>query len=268
ARRARWRRPGVSMLGRIIDAALKQRLLVFLGALALAVWGANAFLRLRIDAFQDVAPVQVLVAMRATGLTPEERESRVTAPIEIAMRGIPNLAAMRSTTRYSVALITLEFTDGTDIFWARAQVNERLQDVRDQLPASTDGGLAPIVTALGEMLMFTIESETLTAQQMRQLVDCTIRPALRGLPGVADINVLGGFVRTFEVAPSAAAMAARGITPQQLENAVTSNNRNDGAGRVRDGEEALLVRSEGRIRNLEDLRNIVVATRGGTSIRV
>jgi cobalt-zinc-cadmium resistance protein CzcA len=256
------------MLGRIIDAALKQRLLVFLGALALAVWGANAFLRLPIDAFPDVAPVQVLVAMRAPGLTPEELESRVTAPIEIAMRGIPNLAAMRSTTRYSVALITLEFTDGTDIFWARAQVNERLQDVRDQLPASTDGGLAPIVTALGEMLMFTIESETLNAQQMRQLVDWTIRPALRGLPGVADINVLGGFVRTFEVAPSAAAMAARGITPQQLENAVTSNNRNDGAGRVRDGEEALLVRSEGRIRNLEDLRNIVVATRGGTSIRV
>jgi heavy metal efflux system protein len=256
------------MLGSIIDVALKQRLLVFLGALALAVWGANAFLRLPIDAFPDVAPVQVLVAMRAPGLTPEELESRVTAPIEIAMRGIPNLATMRSTTRYSVALITLEFTDGTDVFWARAQVNERLQDVRDQLPASTDGGLAPVVTALGEMLMFTIDSETLNVQQMRQLVDWTIRPALRGLPGVADVNVLGGFVRTFEVAPSAPAMAAREITSQQLENAVTSNNRNDGAGRVRDGEEALLVRSEGRIRSLEDLRNIVVATRGGTAIRV
>jgi len=256
------------MLGSIIDVALKQRLLVFLAALALAVWGANAFLRLPIDAFPDVAPVQVLVAMRAPGLTPEELESRVTAPIEIAMRGIPNLATMRSTTRYSVALITLEFTDGTDIFWARAQVNERLQDVRDQLPASTDGGLAPIVTALGEMLMFTIDSETLNVQQMRQLVDWTIRPALRGLPGVADVNVLGGFVRTFEVAPSAPAMAAREITSQQLENAVTSNNRNDGAGRVRDGEEALLVRSEGRIRNLEDLRNVVVATRRGTTIRV
>ena len=188
------------MLGRIIDVALKQRLLVFLGALALAVWGANAFLRLPIDAFPDVAPVQVLVAMRAPGLTPEELESRVTAPIEIAMRGIPNLATMRSTTRYSVALITFEFVDGTDIFWARAQVNERLQDMRDQLPAGADGGLAPIVTALGEMLMFTIDSDTLNAQQMRQLVDWTIRPALRGLPGVADINVLGGFVRTFEVA--------------------------------------------------------------------
>ena len=256
------------MFGRVIDVALKQRLLVFLSALALAVWGANAFLKLPIDAFPDVAPVQVLVAMRAPGFTPEELESRVTAPIEIAMRGIPNLAAMRSTTRYSVALITLEFDDGTDIFWARAQVNERLQDVRDQLPPSTDGGLAPIVTALGEMLMFTIDSETLSVQEMRQLVDWTIRPALRGLPGVADINVLGGFVRTFEVAPSAPAMAARGITPQQLQNAVTSNNRNDGAGRVVDGEEALLVRSEGRIRTLDDLRNVVVATHGSSAIRV
>src|SRR6478672_6445157 len=156
------------MLESVIDVALRQRLLVFLGALALAIWGMNSYLKLPIDAFPDVAPVQVLVSMRAPGLTPEELESRVTAPIEIAMRGIPNLAAMRSTTRYSVALITLAFPDGTDIFWARAQVNERLQDVRDQLPASTDGGLAPIVTALGEMLMFTIDSETLSVQEMRQ----------------------------------------------------------------------------------------------------
>src|SRR5262249_24558701 len=240
------------MLGRIVDVALRQGLLGFLGALALAVWGANAFLKLPIDAFPDVAPVQVLVAMRAPGLTPEELESRVTAPIEIAMRGIPNLAAMRSQTRYSVALMTFEFVDGTDIFWARAQVNERLQDIRDQLPPGADGGLAPLVTALGELLMFTIDSDTMNTQEMRSLVDWVIRPALRGLPGVADVNVLGGFVRTFEVVPSAAAMAARGITSQQLENAIGSNNRNDGAGRIRDGEEALLVRSEGRIRSLED----------------
>ena len=116
--------------------------------------------------------------------------------------------------------MTFEFVDGTDIYWARAQVNERLQEIRDQLPAGADGGLAPIVTPLGEMVMFTIESETLNAQEMRSLVDWVIRPALRGLPGVADVNVLGGFVRTFEVAPSAPAMAARGITTQVLENAI------------------------------------------------
>ena len=256
------------MLAAVIEVALKQRLLMFLGAIALAIWGANAFVKLPIDAFPDVAPVQVLVAMRAPGLTPEELESRVTAPIEIAVRGIPNLVGMRSTTRYSVSLMAFEFAEGTDIFWARAQVNERLQEVRDQLPPGTDGGLAPMVTPLGEMLMFTIESDTLSVQEKRYLVDWVIRPALRGLPGVADVNVLGGFVRTFEVVPSAPAMAARGITTQQLEGAIVSNNRNDGAGRVRDGEEALLVRSEGRIRTLDDVRNIVVATRDTAIIRV
>jgi cobalt-zinc-cadmium resistance protein CzcA len=256
------------MLGGLIDVALRQRLLVFLAALALAVWGINAYLKISIDAFPDVAPVQVLVTMRAPGLAPEELESRVTAPIEVAMRGIPNLSGIRSQTRYSVSLMTFEFVDGTDIFWARAQVNERLQEIRDQLPAGADGGLAPIVTPLGEMLMFTIESETLNSQEMRGLVDWVIRPALRGLTGVADVNVLGGYVRTFEVAPSAPAMAARGITTQVLENAIISNNRNDGAGRVREGEEVLLVRSDGRIKTLDDVRNIVVATRGTTAIHV
>ena len=208
--------------------------------------------------------MQVLVTMRAPGLAPEELESRVTAPIEIAMRGIPNLIGIRSTTRYSVALMTFEFVDGTDIFWARAQVNERLQEVRDLLPAGADGGLAPIVTPLGEMVMFTIKSETLNTQEMRSLVDWVIRPALRGLPGVADVNVLGGFVAYIRGRPLRAAMAARGITTQVLENAINANNRNDGAGRVRDGEEALLVRSDGRIKTLDDVRNIVVATRGTT----
>ncbi|MFL9825399.1 efflux RND transporter permease subunit [Rhodoplanes sp. SY1] len=256
------------MLSSLVDVALRQRLIVFIGAIALAVWGALAYQRLSIDAFPDVAPVQVLVSMKAPGLTPEELESRVTTPIELAARGIPNLVRMRSTTRYSVALLTFEFADGTDIFWARAQVNERLQEVRSQLPADADGGLAPIVTPLAEMVMFTIESDTLSAQEKRSLLDWTIRPALRGLPGVADVNVLGGYVRTFEVIPSASAMAARGITTQMLEEAIEDNNRNDGAGRIRNGEEALLVRSEGRIRTLEDVRNTIVTVRGGSIVRV
>jgi cobalt-zinc-cadmium resistance protein CzcA len=180
------------VLDKIVGVALKQQLLVFLSAIALAAWGANAYFKINIDAFPDVAPVQVLVSMKAPGLSPEELESRVTAPIEIAMRGIPNLVSMRSQTRYAVSLMTFEFAEGTDIFWARTQVNERLQEIRDQLPAGADGGLAPIVTPLGEMVMFTIESETLSAQEMRYLVDWVIRPALRGLPGVADVNVLGG----------------------------------------------------------------------------
>ena len=256
------------MLDQIINLALGRRLLVFLGALGLAAWGAHAYTKLPIDAFPDVAPVQVLVAMRAPGLTPEELESRVTAPIEIAMRGIPRLVRMRSTTRYSVALLTFEFAEGVDIYWARAQVNERLAQVADQLPQDARGGLAPIVTPLGEMLMFTIVGGDLTPAEQRSLVDWTIRPALRGLPGVADVNVLGGFVRTFEVAPSPAAMAARGVTVSMLEQALSGNNRNDGAGRVRDGEEALLVRAEGRLHNLEEIKSVVIVARSTGVVRV
>jgi cobalt-zinc-cadmium resistance protein CzcA len=253
------------MLSVLVGLALRQRLLVVLAALGLAAWGASAYQRLSIDAFPDVAPVQVLVSMRAPGLSPEELERRVTWPIEIAMRGIPNLVQMRSATRFSVTLMTFEFADGTDIFWARTQVNERLQEVRDQLPEGTSGGLAPIVTPLAEMVMFTIESDAMTGQEKRSLVDWTLRPALRGVAGVADVNVLGGFVRSFEVVPSPAAMAARGINTDVLENVLTSNNRNDGAGRVRSGEEAVLVRAEGRIQTLDDVRETVVAS-GPTGI--
>ncbi len=253
------------MLSNLVATALRQRLLVLLASIGLAAWGATAYQKLSIDAFPDVAPVQVLVSMRAAGLPPEELERRVTWPVEIAMRGIPNLVRMRSTTRFSVALMTFEFAEGTDIFWARTQVNERLQEVRDQLPAGTVGGLAPIVTPLAEMVMFTIESPTLTPQEKRTLIDWTLRPALRGVPGVADVNVLGGFVRTFEVVPSPPAMAARGITTEMLENVLEANNRNDGAGRVRAGEEAVLVRAEGRIKTLDDVRDTIVAA-GPTGI--
>ena len=256
------------MLEQLIHFALRQRLLVLIGAVAVVVWGAVSYTKLPIDAFPDVSPIQVLVAMRAPGLTPEEPESRVTAPIEIAAKGIPHLIRMRSTTRYSVALLTFEFAEGTDIYWARAQVNERLAQVRDQLPDGVSGGLAPIVTPLGEMLMFTIVGGDMTPTEERSFFDWTIRPALRGLPGVADVNVLGGYVRTFEVAPSPAAMAARGVTVAMLTSALSSNNRNDGAGRVRDGEEALLVRAEGRLRTLEDIRSVVIDSRKTGVVRV
>ncbi|MBY0338272.1 MAG: CusA/CzcA family heavy metal efflux RND transporter [Acetobacteraceae bacterium] len=256
------------MLGSIVDTALRQRLLVLIASLGLAVWGWTSYRGLPIDAFPDVSPTQVLVSIRAPGLPPEELERRVTQPVELAMRGIPGLAQMRSTTRFSVTLMTFEFEPGTDIFWARAQVNERLQQVDDELPSGVDGGLAPIITALGEMLMFTLEGPNLTPTEARTLLDWVVRPVLRGVPGVADVNVMGGFVRTYEVVPDPNAMAVRGITTAMLEDALERNNRNDGAGRVRDGEEALLVRAEGRIQNLEDVRAIVLAARPGGVVRV
>jgi len=256
------------MLGRLVDLALRQRLLALLATIGIIVWGVDAYRKLPIDAFPDVSPTQVLVAMQAPGLPPEELESQVTNPVELAMKGIPNLVNIRSITRYATTLMTFEFAPGTDIYWARTQVDQRLDDLEDILPDGVSGGLAPVVTPLGEMLMFTVEGGTLTPTQRRTLLDWTIRPQLRGLPGIADVNTLGGFVRTYEVVPDAAAMAARGITTEMLAEALSQNNRNDGAGRVRDGEEALLVRAVGRVRSLEDIRSIVVAAHPTGVVRV
>ncbi|GGC27104.1 cation efflux system protein [Siccirubricoccus deserti] len=256
------------MLGRLVDLALRQRLLAMLATLGLIVWGVNAYRSLPIDAFPDVSPTQVLVAMQAPGLPPEELETQVTNPVELAMKGIPNLVNIRSITRYASTLMTFEFAAGTDIYWARTQVDQRLDDLESQFPDGVSGGLAPVVTPLGEMLMFTLEGGSLTPMQRRTLLDWVIRPQLRGLPGIADVNTLGGHVRTYEVAPDPAAMAARGITTAMLAEALDQNNRNDGAGRVRDGEEALLVRAEGRIRTLDDIRAIVVASHPTGVVRV
>ena len=256
------------MLGRLVDLALRQRLLALIAAIAILGWGIDAYRKLPIDAFPDVSPTQVLVAIQAPGLPPEELESQVTNRAELAMRGIPNLVNIRSITRYATTLMTFEFGPGTDIYWARTQVDQRLDDLENTFPDGVSGGLAPVVTPLGEMLMFTIEGGNLTPMQRRTILDWTIRPALRGLPGIADLNTLGGYVRTYEVAPDPAAMAARGITTEMLAEALSQNNRNDGAGRVRDGEEALLVRAEGRIHTQDDIRAIVVAAHPTGVVRV
>src|SRR5829696_2488511 len=256
------------MLGCLVDLALRQRLLALLAAIGMLVWGVDAYRKLPIDAFPDVSPAQVLVAIQAPGLPPEELESQVTNIVELAMRGIPNLVNIRSITRYATTLMTFEFGPGTDIYWARTQVDQRLDDLESTFPDGVSGGLAPVVTPLGEMLMFTIEGGNLTPMQRRTILDWTIRPGLRGLPGIADVNTLGGHVRTYEVAPDPAAMAARGITTAMLADALEQNNRNDGAGRVRDGEEALLVRAEGRIHTQDDIRAIVVAAHPTGVVRV
>ncbi len=256
------------MLARIVEFALAQRLLVCLLTVLLCAGGAYALQQLPIDAFPDVSPVQVKVIMKAPGMTPEEVEARITAPIELEMIGIPYKKFLRSVTKYALTDVTIEFEDNVDIYWARNQVTERLTAITKDLPVGVTGGLAPITTPLGEMFMFTVEGGTLTLEQRRTLLDWTIRPALRTLPGVADVNSLGGVVRSFEVIPDNAALVAHGVTIDALRKAVEANNRNDGAGRLRDGEEVLLVRSEGNIRNLDDLKAIVVASRDGKIVRV
>ncbi|MBR0883017.1 cobalt-zinc-cadmium resistance protein CzcA [Bradyrhizobium barranii subsp. barranii] len=256
------------MLPRLVAFALSQRLFVVLSALLL-IGAAAVFLpSLPIDAFPDVSPVQVKVIMKAPGLTPEEVEQRITVPIELELLGLPNKKILRSTTKYALADITVDFEDGTDIYWARNQVSERLSNVSRAFPDGVSGGLAPITSPLGEMFMFTIDSPELSLAERRTLLDWVIRPALRTVPGVADVNALGGYVRAFEIVPRNDALAARGISSDSFRRAIEANSRNDGAGRVNQGEDSALVRVEGSIRGVDDIRSIVVDTRDGIPIRV
>jgi cobalt-zinc-cadmium resistance protein CzcA len=256
------------MLARLVEFSLAHRLLLMLATLLLIGTGLYAAQQLPIDAFPDVSPVQVKVIVKAPGMTPEEVETRVTMPIELEMLGIPNKMILRSTTKYALADVTIDFADGVDIYWARNQVAERLAGVVKDMPAGIVAGLAPITTPLGEMFMFTIEGGDLSLAERRTLLDWVIRPALRTLPGVADVNSLGGYVRSFEVVPENLAMASRGVSVDMLQKAIEANNRNGGAGRLTDGEEVVLVRVDGSVRTLDDLRAIVVVARDGGMVRV
>lgn len=255
------------MLARLIALSLSQRLLVLVLAALMTAAGVQAFRELPIDAFPDVSSTQVKLIMKAPGMTPEEVEARIVAPIEQELLGIPRQAVLRSQSKYAIADITLDFQDGTDVFWARQQVSERLANVLKDLPASVSGGLAPITTPLGEIFMFTIEGP-LTLMEKRTLLEWTIRPQLRNIAGVADVNSLGGMVKSFEVVPDLAALAARGTSLAQLQQALESNNRSDGAGRLGNGEEALLIRSDGGIRTLDDVRAIAIQSRAGVAITI
>ena len=256
------------MLRRLIEFALSQRLLVLVLAALLLAAGGYAFTRLPIDAYPDISTTQVKIILKAPGMTPEEVEQRVIAPLELELLGIPDQVVLRSMAKYAIADITIDFNDSTDVYWARQQVGERLSGATDQLPDTVTGGLAPIATPLSEIFMFTIEGGGLSLAERRSLLDWTIRPALRTIPGVADVNALGGHVATFEVVPDDAALLSTGLRISDLRTAIEQANRNDGAGRVSDGEEALIVRAVGAIRTLEDLREVMVSARSGKTVRL
>lgn len=256
------------MLSKLVEFSLTQRVFTLLVAALVAALGGYAFRTIPIDAFPNISPVQVKLIMKAPGMTPEEVETRVIAPIEMELLGIPGQTVLRSMAKYAVADITLDFDDSTDIYWARQQVAERLASVRGDLPESVTGGLAPVSTPLSDVFMFTIEGGDLSLAERRSLLDWTIRPALRTIPGVADVNSLGGYVRTFEVIPDNTALAAAGLSVTQLANAILAGNRNDGAGRISEGEKALVVRAEGAVRTPADLQQIVLKTVNGRVLRV
>ncbi len=255
------------MLARLIALSLSQRLLVLVLTALLIAGGSVAVRELPIDAFPDVSSTQVKIIMKAPGMTPEEVESRITIVIEQELLGIPKQTVLRSQSKYAIADITVDFEDGTDIYWARQQVNERLGNVLKDLPTSASGGMAPITTPLGEVFMFTIEGPQ-SLSEKRSLLDWVIRPQLRGIPGVADVNALGGHVRSLEVVPDLAALAARGISINQLHQALEANNRSDGAGRLAVNEEALLVRTNGNLQTLDDVKGIAVHQRNGQVVRI
>src|SRR5574343_1894576 len=255
------------MLAALIRFSLTQRLLLLVLTGLLVGAGIQAFLGLPIDAFPDVSTTQVKIILKAPGMTPEEVETRLAVPVEQEMLGIPHQRLLRSTSKYALTDITLDFEDGTDIYWARQQDGERLAAAMDKLPPGATGGMAPITKPLGEMFMFTIEGD-LSLADKRALLDWVIRPQLRTIPGVADVNSLGGDAKTFEVMPEPQSLAARGLALKDLQAVLEANNRNDGAGRLRDGEEALLVRAEGAIQTLDDVRAIVLQARDGKITRI
>ena len=252
----------------LIRFALSQRLLMMIVVLLLSGGGYYAFKNIPIDAFPEVSPTQVKIIVKAPGMTPEEVEARITAPIEIELLGIPHQTMLRSIAKYALTDITVDFKEGTDIFWARQQIAERLNTMWGNLPAGVQGGIAPMTTPLGEMFMFTVEGGDLSLMERRDLLDWVIRPALRTVSGVADVNSLGGMVRSFEVIPDNSRLSARGISMDKLMQALEKNNRNDGAGRLTEGEEALIVRAEGRIKTLADVSTIVVDSKNDIPILV
>ncbi|WP_292739856.1 efflux RND transporter permease subunit, partial [Methylophaga sp. UBA2659] len=254
------------MLSSLIQWSLSQRLLVLLLSILLIGFGGRALLNIPIDAFPDISPTQVKIIIKAPGMTPEEVESLITQPVEVELLGIPFQTMLRSISKYALTSITLDFEDGTDIYWARQQVTERLSNVWDNLPGGISGGLAPMSTPLGDMFMFTIDNPSMTLEEKRFLLDWTIRPALRNVPGVADVNSLGGFVRTYEVKPLREAMRAMGVNLQDIADALSANNKNDGAGRIDQGEEVILVRVEGAINGFEDISNTYVVNAEGDRI--
>lgn len=250
------------MLNSIIEFSLKQRLVVILLSLALFSYGVYSFFKIPIDAFPDISSTQVKIIMKAPGMTPEEVESRVVKPLEAELLGLENERLLKSTSKYGIADVTIDFIDGSDIYRARAQVAEKLGAILPNLPKGVSGGMAPITTPLGEAFMFTIEGNV-SQKEKRELLDFLIRPALRGAKGVADVNALGGEARAIVVQPDFMAMRHLGIPLSTLQETLEKNLKNDGAGRIDEHEESFLVKVESGVKDPDEIANITIHSPNG-----
>ncbi|MFJ5446043.1 efflux RND transporter permease subunit [Methylobacillus methanolivorans] len=264
------------MIESLIRAALKQRLIVVVVALALMAAGAFALKKLSVDAFPDVTNVQVLIATQATGRSPEEVERFIAVPLEIAMTGLPGLEEMRSMNRNGLSLITLVFTDKTDVYFARQLVMERLMEVMDRMPEGVTPILGPVATGLGEVYQFTLEkpsdgNKSLSQEELterRSIQDWVVRPLLRGIPGIAEINSQGGYVKQYQALVNPDRMSHYGLKLQDVYMALARNNANSGGGVLPHYAEQYLIRGVGLIENLDDIRNIVLKEQNGVPVYI
>lgn len=265
------------MLEKIIRFAITHRWLMLLLTLALVGLGVWSFTKLPIDVTPDVTNVQVQINTEAPGYSPLEVEQRVTFPIETAVAGLPGLDYTRSISRYGLSQVTVVFKDGTDIFFARQQVSERLQQARSQLPPGLEPMMGPIATGMGEIFMYTVKAEPgarkkdgspYTTTDLRTLQDWVIRPQLRNVPGVTEVNTIGGYERQIHITPDPAVLVSLDFTLEDIVTALAANNQNVGAGYIERNGQQLLVRVPGQVDDLEAIRNIVLDRREGVPIRV
>ena len=246
------------MLNRLIKFSLTQRLFVSILAILVMFTGVKAWLVIPVDAFPEISPTQVKIVLKLPGMNALEIESQVTRLIETELLGIPDQEMLRSTTKYAITDITIDFKDGTDIYWARQQVNERFMNILPTLPSNISGGMAPMSTPLSEVFMFTVDNPTLSLIEKRELLDWHIRPLLRTVPGVADVNSLGGFVKTFEIVPDVLLMQLYNISYDDLETSIVQTNQNGGIGRIIKGNDTLTLRTEGKYDNIDSIKETAI----------
>lgn len=265
------------MIERLLAFSIRQRWLVVLLTLAAGAFGASNFARLPIDAVPDITNVQVQINTNAPGLSPLEAEQRITFPIETVMGGLPRLDYTRSISRYGLSQVTVVFQEGTDVYFARQLVGERIQQVKDQLPAGTEVAVGPISTGLGEIYMYTVSAmpgaksangREYTPTELRTIQDWIIKPQLRTVPGVVEVNSIGGYERQFHVLPNPGRLMAYNFGFQDVLTALAANNANVGAGYIERNGEQYLVRAPGQVATIDEIRDIVIGSRGGVPVRV
>ena len=265
------------MLEKLIQLAIRQRWIILLAALAIGAIGVFNYQRLPIDAVPDITNVQVQINTEAPGFSPLEAEQRITFPVETALGGLPALEYTRSVSRYGLSQVTAVFKDGTDIYFARQLINERIQEVKDKLPPGIESAMGPITTGLGEIYMFTVKAEPgaknekgepYTPMELRTLQDWVIKPQLRNVPGVVEVNTIGGFEKQYHVAPRPEKLIAYNLSFRDIMAALASNNSNVGAGYIERNGEQYLIRAPGQVLTLEDIGLITVGSFDGVPVHL